>query len=340
MLRFAVVGVGAIGSVIGWRLAHAGADVLLLGRGAHLQALQSQGLRYSDGVIDERLPVQAVSDAAGQGPRDVVFITTKAQDIASALETAAPLIGPDTVLIPAVNGLPWWYFKGLEHRHGGPIEAVDPGGRLWQRYGAERIIGAVVHLGASLPEPGWVRQAGDNRLTLGELSGQPSERLQATAALLSQAGLPTRVHEAIRDEVWSKLIGNISTNPLSVVFEATLDRLFNEPELLGLVRAVMLEAMTVGACYGVRFALDPATRIDVGRRLGAFRTSMLQDFDRGRPLETGAIVGAVLELAERAEVPMPVTRQILQQVQLARPGAHPQPTRTLKALDSPRKDTR
>lgn len=340
MLRFAVVGVGAIGSVIGWRLAHAGADVLLLGRGAHLQALQSQGLRYSDGVIDERLPVQAVSDAAGQSPRDVVFITTKAQDIASALETAAPLIGPDTVLIPAVNGLPWWYFKGLEHRHGGPIEAVDPGGRLWQRYGAERIIGAVVHLGASLPEPGWVRQAGDNRLTLGELSGQPSERLQATAALLSQAGLPTRVHEAIRDEVWSKLIGNISTNPLSVVFEATLDRLFNEPELLGLVRAVMLEAMTVGACYGVRFALDPATRIDVGRRLGAFRTSMLQDFDRGRPLETGAIVGAVLELAKRAEVPMPVTRQILQQVQLARPGAHPQPTRTLKALDSPRKDSR
>lgn len=340
MLRFAVIGVGAIGSVIGWRLAHAGADVLLLGRGAHLQALQSQGLRYSDGVIDECLPVQAVSDAAGQGPRDVVFITTKAQDIASALESAAPLIGPDTVLVPAVNGLPWWYFKGFEHRLGGPIEAVDPGGHLWQRYSAERIIGAVVHLGASLPEPGWVRQAGDNRLTLGALTGQPGERLQAIAALLSQAGLPTRVHGSIRDEIWSKLIGNISTNPLSVIYQATLDRLFNEPEMLERVRAVMLEAMTVGACYGVRFALDPATRIDVGRRLGAFRTSMLQDFDRGRPLEMGAIVGAVLELAERAQVPMPVTRQTLQQVQLARPGAHLQASATPQTLDLPRKDKR
>lgn len=320
MFRFAVIGAGAIGSVIGWRLARAGADVLLLGRGPHLEAMRSEGLRCSDGVIDSRLPVQVCSDASGQSPRDVVFITTKAQDIAAALESAAPLIGPETVLIPAVNGLPWWYFKGLEHRHGGPIESVDPGGHLWQRFGAERIVGAVVHLGASLPEPGWVRQAGDNRLTLGELSGESSERAQAIAALLGQAGLPTVVHGSIRDEVWSKLIGNISTNPLSVVFEATLDRLFNEPELLGLVHAVMLEAMTVGACYGVRFALDPSTRIDVGRRLGAFRTSMLQDFDRGRPLETAAIVGAVLELADRADVPMPVTRHILQQVQLAQLG--------------------
>ena len=315
MLRFAVVGAGAIGSVIGWRLARAGADVLLLGRGAHLQAMHAHGLRLSDGTVDERLPVQDLSDASGQPPRDVIFITTKGQDIASALHTAAPLIGPDTVLIPAVNGLPWWYFKGFEHRHGGPIEAVDPGGQLWRRYGAERIVGAVVHLGASLPEPGWVRQAGDNRLTIGELDGQPSARVQAIAALLGQGGLPTRVHPSIRDEVWSKLIGNISTNPLSVVCNATLERLFNEPECLGKVRAVMLEAMTVGACYGVRFALDPATRIDVGRRLGAFRTSMLQDFDRGRALETAAIVGAVLELADRADVPMPMTRQILQQVQ-------------------------
>ena len=331
MPRFAVIGAGAIGSVIGWRLAHAGADVLLLGRGPHLQAMQTGGLRCSDGTTDARLPVQACSDARGQTPRDVVFITTKAQDIAAALETAAPLIGPDTLLVPAVNGLPFWYFKGMEQRHAGPIEAVDPGAHLWQRWAAERIVGAVVHLGASLPEPGWVRQAGDNRLTLGELSGQSTERVQTIATLLTQAGLPTRVHGSIRDEVWSKLIGNISTNPLSVVFEATLDRLFNEPEMLGLVRAVMLEAMTVGACYGVRFALDPDTRIEVGQRLGAFRTSMLQDHDRGRPLETSAIVGAVLELADRAQVPMPVTRHILRQLQLVQLGTR-QP---LKAVPGP-----
>lgn len=325
MTRYAVIGAGAIGSVIGWRLAQAGADVRLLGRGAHLDAIRAQGLRFSDGTRDERMAIEAHTQVQGQAPCDVVFITTKAQDLAAALDSAADWIGPQTVLIPAVNGLPWWYFKGLSHRHAGPIEAVDPGGHLWRRFEAGRIIGAVVHLGASLPEPGWVRQAGDNRLTLGELSGEASARVQALAEGLSQAGLPTRVETSIRDEVWSKLIGNISTNPLSVVHRTTLDRLFNEPQWQSQVRALMLEAMTVGACYGVRFSLDPGTRIDVGRRLGAFRTSMLQDFDRGRPLETGAIVQAVLELAERAEVPMPVTRDILSQVQAAQAIPHPDP---------------
>ena len=181
-----------------------------------------------------------------------------------------------------------------------------------QKLGADAWVKAndfhhLVHIGASLPGPGHVAQTGGHGLILGELDNAVTERARAIAQVLDCGGLPTQVSTSIRDDIWSKLVGNISTNPLSVVTGATLDRLFNEPGLRRLVTAVMLETMTVGAGYGVRFALDPAQRIDLGRRLGAFRTSMLQDFDRGRPLELGAIVDAVLELAERIGVPMPMT---------------------------------
>ena len=306
-LSFAVVGAGAVGSVIGWRLARAEASLLMVGRGPHLQAMQRDGLRLTDGQVDARLPVRCCTDTRGEAPHDVVFVATTAQDIESALDGAAALIGQHTVVIAAVNGLPWWYFQGVARGDAGALHAVDPEGRLFQRFAPRQLIGAVVHIGASLPGPGHVAQTGGHGLILGELDNAVTERARAIAQVLDCGGLPTQVSTSIRDDIWSKLVGNISTNPLSVVTGATLDRLFNEPGLRRLVTAVMLETMTVGAGYGVRFALDPAQRIDLGRRLGAFRTSMLQDFDRGRPLELGAIVDAVLELAERIGVPMPMT---------------------------------
>jgi 2-dehydropantoate 2-reductase len=315
-LTFAVVGAGAIGSVLGGRLAAAGRTVLLVGRGAHLETMRRDGLR----IGDERIPVDAVADTIGQAPRDVVFLCTKAHDTGAALDTAAPLIGPDTVVVPALNGLPWWYFAGTDGPHAGtPIRAVDPDGALLARLAPARLLGAVVHLGAEVLAPGVVRQAGDNRLAIGELDGADSPRARAIAAALSEAGVPTRVHPAIRDELWTKLVGNLSTNPLSVITGATLDRLFNDPGLLRIVETMMQETMTVGACHGARFAVDPASRIAIGRRLGAFRTSMLQDFERGRPLELAAIVETVLELADRVGVPMPTTRTVLA---LARAAGH------------------
>jgi len=294
----------------------------MIGRGEHLEAMRRNGLRVADAAGETRVTVDARPRADGLGPADVVFLATKAHDIAGALDTAAPLIGPQTTVIPAINGLPWWYFQRAGGPHDGEaIRCLDPDGTLAARLDPARLVGAVVHLGAEVVAPGVVRQAGDNRLAIGELDGSTSERATRVARILSDAGLPTTVHPAIRDEVWSKLVGNLSTNPLSVVTGATLDRLFNEPGLLAIVQATMLETMTVGAAYSVRFALDPARRIAVGRRLGAFRTSMLQDFERGRPLELPAIVGSVIELGERAGVPMPTTRMVLALAQAAQRSA-------------------
>jgi 2-dehydropantoate 2-reductase len=311
--RIVVFGAGAIGGVVAWRLARAGANVCLVGRGPALAAIGAQGLRFCVGELDERLKVPVVDLSAGLGhepPCDVLLLAVKAQDLPGALAAAAPLISPSTTVVPLVNGLPWWLFHGVKGPHAGPIEAVDPGGRLWQSLPAGQVLGAVVHLGAEVVEPGWIRQAGDGRLTLGELDGSLSPRATALAALLDAGGLPTQVHPSIRDEVWSKLVGNGSSNPLSVVSGATLDRLFAEPGLRALIEAVMLEIMALGAGLGVRFPLDVQARIAVGQRLGAFRTSMLQDFDLGRPLELGAIADAPLELAERLRVPMPTTRLV------------------------------
>lgn len=243
-------------------------------------------------------------------PCDMLLLAVKAQDLPAALAAAAPLLAANTTVVPLVNGLPWWLFHGVGGPYAGPLETVDPGGRLWHGLPASQVLGAVVHLGAEVVAPGWVRQAGDGRLTLGELDGSLSPRAKTLAALFDAGGLPTQVHPTIRDEVWSKLVGNLSTNPLSVISGATLNRLFAEPGLRALVEAVMLETMALGAGVGVRFPLDVQARIAVGQRLGAFRTSMLQDFDLGRPLELGAIADAPLELAERLRVPMPTTRLV------------------------------
>ena len=308
--RFAVVGAGAVGSVMAWRLANAGASVLLVGRGERLAAIERTGLRLTDHQQDRACFVQACTDTQGEAPREIIILATKAQDLSGALETAKPLIGPDSVVIPAVNGIPWWYFKGAGVDAERPILRIDPNGVLWAALQQQQIIGAVVHWGASINSAGEVLQSPQPRLVLGELDGVQSERIQAIAAVFEAGGLPTTVDSRIRDAVWSKLLGNIATNPLSVVTGATLDRLFNEVELAQLVRAQMAEVMAVGLASGARFEQDIDSRIDIGRKLGSFKTSMLQDFERGRPLEMAAIAEVVLDMAREMGMPMPVTRMI------------------------------
>jgi 2-dehydropantoate 2-reductase len=290
------------------------------------------GLHGSAAAADECRHVAVRETGAGlaaEPPCELLLLAVKAQDIGAALAGAGPLLGPDTTVVPLLNGLPWWLFHGQAGPHAGPIEAVDPGGRLWRALPPSRLLGAVVHLGAEVVAPGRVRQAGDNRLTIGTIGpidgtgdrsddsppggapdGPAARRAQALAGLLGEGGLTTTVHPSIRDEVWTKLVGNLATNPLSALTGATLDRLFVEPGLRGVVEAVMRETMALGAGLGVCFALSVEQRIAVGQRLGAFRTSMLQDFERGRPLELGAIADAALELAGRLGVPMPTTRLV------------------------------
>ncbi len=302
-----------MGCVVAWRLARAGARPTLVGRGPALEVIAAQGLRFSAGADDARLPVRVVSIGsalAEEAPCDLLLLAVKAQDVRGALDCAAPLLGAHTTIVPLLNGLPWWLFHGASGSCSGPIAAVDPDAWLWRSVSARQLLGAVVHLGAEIVEPGWVRQAGDGRLTLGELDGSVSDRAGHLAGLLGAGGLPTQVHPSIRDEVWSKLVGNLSTNPLSIISGATLDRLFSEPGLREIVEAVMREAMALGLRLDVRFPLDVPARIAVGQRLGAFRTSMLQDFDLGRPLELGAIADAPIELADRVRVPMPITRLV------------------------------
>lgn len=318
MNRIAVVGAGAIGSIIAARLALAGSAPLLLGRGAHLHAIREHGLALEDGPGTQRVTLDVLEQVPADAPRcDLVILCTKAQDLRAAVTSAGALIGPQTTVMAAVNGLPWWLFHGQSQAQSGPIEAVDPGGWLWRRWPAQRLLGCVVHLGASLPAAGHVRQAGDNRLSIGELDGSIGERVQSLADTLTRGGLPTAVSGAIRNEVWSKLVGNASSNPLSVVTGATLDHLLGDASLMPLVRTQMLEVMAIGAACGADFALTPEQRIDVGRRLGAFRTSMLQDFDRGRPLELAAISDALLELADRLGVAVPTLRAVRNLVDFA-----------------------
>lgn len=311
MKRVAIVGAGAVGSIIAARLALAGSAPLLLGRGTHLEAIRHHGLQLEDAHGRQCVALDVVERVpADTPPCELVILCTKAQDLRGAVASAGALIGPGTTVMAAVNGLPWWLFHGHSQTLAGPIEAVDPGGWLWRRWPAQRLLGCVVHLGASLPAAGHVRQAGDNRLSIGELDGSGSERVQSLADALTRGGLPTTVSAAIRDEVWSKLVGNASSNPLSVVTGATLDHLLGDESLMPLVRTQMLEVMAVGTACGATFALTPEQRIEVGRRLGAFRTSMLQDFDRGRPLELAAISDALLELADRQGVAVPTLRAV------------------------------
>lgn len=311
-LRIAVAGAGAIGCTLAATLAHGGQDVSLLARGATLAAVRRNGLllQRADDTVQVQLP--ASDNGAELGVQDVVLICTKAQDLPGIVPSLAPLIGPDTCIVPLINGVPWWYFQCLPGRMAGrPVHAADPKGALLAALPSKQILGAVQFFAAERLAPGVAAAKKPLRVVLGELDHTESPRAARVVQAFNDAGIECRSSPRIRDPLWTKITANLTTNPLSVITGATLDVLYSDPRLLPIARKVMNECLALAAAYGARIDFDPPSFIEHAISLGPVRTSMLQDALAGRPLELAAIGDAVLELAELHQMSMPVTRDIL-----------------------------
>jgi 2-dehydropantoate 2-reductase len=311
-VRIAIFGAGAIGGLLGVRLVEAGCDVTFVARGPHLAAMQANGVTLRSGGTSLTVRPRCIGHAAEAGEQDYVFVTLKAHSLPAAAGQIAPLMGRRTSLVTGINGVPYWYFYGIDSPwRDRRIESVDPGGRLWQTLPPARVIGCVVYPAAEVVEPGVIEHSYGERFSLGEPDGSRSERAERLSQIMQRAGFKAPVRPRIRDEIWVKLWGNLALNPLSVLTLSTLDRLAGEPDLRGVVRGMMLEAQAVGEALGVRFAVDVEKRIDGAGDVGAHKTSMLQDLERGRPMEIDALLGAVVELGELSDQPMPLCRAVL-----------------------------
>ena len=314
-MKICIYGAGAIGGYLGVQLALAGEDVTLIARGAHLAAMRENGLKL---LIDGEQRIAhpfCTDDPSEAGPQDYVIVTLKAHSAPAVVQPMQPLLGPDTAVVSAVNGVPWWYFYGLEgpwqdHR----LETVDPGGVQWDGIGPERAIGCVVYPATEVVEPGVIQHLDGNRFTLGEPSGEKTERVKALASAFIAAGLRAPVRR-IRDEIWVKLWGNLSFNPISALTLETLDTVATDPGTRAVSKAMMLEAKAIGDELGVRFPVDVERRIDGAAAVGAHRTSMLQDLERGRPMEIDALVSSVQEMGRLVGVATPTIDVVLALVQ-------------------------
>ena len=316
-MKICIFGAGAIGGYMGAKLAQAGADVSLVARGPHLAAMRDKGLTLIEEDGETNVAVTASDNAADLGPQDYVIVTLKAHSVPPVVDKMQPLIGPDTTIVSGVNGVPWWYF----HKVGGPLEgtrleSVDPGNAQWNGFGPDRVLGCVVYPAAEVPEPGVVKHIEGNRFSLGEPSGEKSDRALRLSKALTEAGLKAPVRPRLRDEIWVKLWGNLSFNPISALSHATLDVLCTDPGTRAVARAMMVEAQEVAEKLGVKFPIDVDRRIDGGAAVGAHRTSMLQDLEQGRPMEIDALVGSVQELGRITETPTPTIDTVLSLVAL------------------------
>lgn len=298
-MRVCVYGAGAIGGYLAARLARTGCEVSAIARGAHLQAIRQRGLTLE--MAGERIRERvAATDDPGELPQqDYVIVTLKAHAIPGVVAAMQPLLGPETAVVSAVNGLPWWYFHKLESPFAErALRSADPQARIWRGIGPHRALGCVVHPACEVAAPGLVRHLSGDKFVVGEPSGENTPRAQALAALLREAGVKAPLRSRVRDDIWVKLWGNLALNPLSALTGATLDALATTPGTRAIAREMMVEAQAVGEAFGTRFAVDAEQRIDAAARVGAHRTSMLQDLELGRPLENAAMVGAVQELAQ------------------------------------------
>jgi 2-dehydropantoate 2-reductase len=309
-MRVTVFGVGAIGGLLAARLASAGAAISLVARGPQLEALRSRGLTLVTDESRTRYDLPATGDPASLGPQDCVILATKAHAIPPAVPAIRQLLGPETVVVPAINGIPWWYNHAVDGKPGRPLESVDPGGAAWHGIGPSRVVGCVVHAAASVPEPGVVRHAIGDRFILGEPDGTASPRLAALADLFRAARLDTVTTPRIREEVWLKVWGNLSFNPLSVLTGATMAAMHDDPGMHRVLVAMMEEAARVAEAHGIRLPMSLDDRLAMARKLGHFKTSTLQDFEAGRKLELDAILGVVIELARLRSVPTPLLEAI------------------------------
>ncbi|SHN22906.1 2-dehydropantoate 2-reductase [Rhizobacter sp. OV335] len=307
-MKFAIVGAGAIGGYLGARLALAGEEVTFIARNRNLAAINANGFKLieEDGREQVARNLRAVQRMADAGPQDVVLLTLKAHQVKDVLPELRELFGPHTLVVTMINGLPWWYFHKLAGPYEGrSLESVDPGGVIGAHIEPERVIGGIVYPASELVEPGVVRVVEGNRFTLGELDGSRSERIEALSQAMMRAGFKSPVSKDIRGEIWVKLWGNLSFNPISALTHATLQDICRFPATRQLAARMMTEAQAIGEKLGVEFKISLDKRIAGAEAVGAHKTSMLQDVEHGRALELQALVGSVVELAQITQTPAP-----------------------------------
>lgn len=305
-MKVCIYGAGAIGGYVGAQLARAGAEVSFVARGPHLAAMQSNGVRLLIDGEERVAKVNCTSDPRELGPQDYVFVTLKAHSVPGVVDLMQPLLGPQTAVVTGVNGIPYWYF----YKHGGKLagstlESVDPGGRQWRGFGPERAIGCVVYPAAEIIEPGVIKHVYGKKFPLGEPDGSHSDRVTRLSEMMMAADLDAPVRDNIRDEIWLKLWGNLSFNPISALTGATLVDLVKFPLTRELCIAMMREAEQIANALGVTFRVGIDRRIAGAEKVGAHKTSMLQDLEHGKPLELDALVGSVVELGRLTNTPTP-----------------------------------
>lgn len=311
-MKVCIYGAGAIGGWMGVKLARAGCDVSVVARGATLQELQAHGLRLQEAGETLAAKVRASAQPAELGVQDLVVVAVKAPAMADVAQAIRPLLGPDTMVLTAMNGVPWWFFQGFGGSYQGTrLKAVDPEGAIAAAIPAKHIIGCVVHASCALRGPGFVQHHFGSGLIVGEPSGAQSQRLLQLAELLQRAGFATTVSQQIQKDAWYKLWGNMTVNPVSAMTGATTDLILGDDLVRGFISAVMLEAREIGARIGIPIEQQPEDRHQVTRKLGSFKPSMLQDVEAGKPVEIDALVTVVKELGALTGVPTPYTDALL-----------------------------
>jgi 2-dehydropantoate 2-reductase len=311
MTKIAIVGPGAVAGIIAWHLARAGLAPAVVARRETASLIAREGLTLTGAGVDEAVAVSATSDPRALGPQDAILVGFKAHDWIAGLDTVLPLIGPSTIIVPMLNGVPWWFFQGFGGEYDGRnIISVDPDGLLARSLPQELIAGCVVYVAASRETPARIRWNGRNRMILGSLSQREDGRIATLVAILKSAGIDAKLSADIRREVWMKLLGNVTYNPLSVVAGVRIGRMGTHEPLRRIVRAIMEETVAIGRALGIVDAIDLEERLRVPAEMHEIKTSMLQDYEAGRPLELGAIVDAVVELGALTGVATPMTEAI------------------------------
>ncbi len=310
-MKIAVYGAGAIGAFVGSRLAEAGHEVALIARGAHLEAIRSNGLRVESELFGPaHYKLQATADPAEVGPVDYLLLGVKAMALTAIAPLCAPLLGPETAIVSCQNGLPWWYFHGLDGEADTRVEAVDPGGVIWKHLPPERVIGGIAYISSEIPEPGLILHTEGARFPMGEPSGERTERSKAFSQALIAGGIKAPIRNDIRHELWVKLMGNAIYNPMSCLTRATMRGMLDDPQLYEVMRRAMDESQETAAAVGVQIAFSSEQRLEGSRAAGEHKTSMLQDLEAGKAPELEPITGAVLELARKRQVEAPTLETV------------------------------
>ncbi|HEX2649918.1 MAG TPA: 2-dehydropantoate 2-reductase [Burkholderiales bacterium] len=310
-MKICIYGAGAVGGLMAAWLSRAGHDVSVVARGKHLTAIREKGLRVRSGGKEDVFKVKAEEKPEKLGPQDYVVVAVKAQSLGEVAAAIAPLVGPDTSIVTAMNGVPWWFFDRLKFGEGRlRLDTLDPGGKLSRAMPTERLVGCVIHLAASTPEPGVISHGMGLRLILGEPGGKNTARTGRIAAALKEAGFEAVASSFIEKEFWVKLIGNVSFNPVAALTLATADRLIADEYVKRYLIAVMRECLAIGRAVGVDADIDPEARMDMARKLGKFKPSTLQDLEAGKSLEIDGLLTGTLEVASKAGVAAPFTESL------------------------------